>query len=354
MLLLNALMVSALFAGSALPVYAEEGAAAKETVAETVVTEAPVKEAAPAEAPVTEAPVMEAPVTETPVTEAPVTEAPVTETPVTEAPVTENPVTEAPVTEVPVTEVPVTEDPAAETSATEAPVTEAVTEFAASEVMTEETTEKETEALFSHGYATVKKDTAIYREKTAAEEARIGLFTEKSVVYVLERFENDGDKTGNSDWMHVVFAVDRGQAAEITEGYVRAGSLLPYGEETEDLVSALTRDESHVVYQGNTQIPLTPAAFEEKEEALTEEETEESAAKKLCEISASWENETLGIGDEVTLTAVCEPEDTVMWQSSKDGEVWEDIARGQVYIYELTEENYQLSLRAVADAEEVG
>ncbi len=336
-LLLRVLMVSMMLGGIMAPAYAEEEGAA-------------VSEAAETEAPVTEAPETEAAVTEAPVTEAPETEAAVTDAPTTEseAPATES---EAPETEA---GTPKTEEAATETEAADAPETEETTEFSVSEVMAEkeeEDTEAMTEALFLCGYAQVKKGTPVYGAKISAGEVREGSFTEKSIVYVLERSQQDEDDNEENDWMHIVFAVDRNGVTETKEGYVRAEALLPYGEEeAKSLAASLSGNAAHVLYQGNAQIPLVPAAFEEKEPESEQETAEtQDAVQKVYEISATWENETLGIGDLVTLSALCGAKDKVIWQSSEDGEVWTEIAEGTTYTYELTEENYRLSLRAAAE-----
>ena len=66
-------------------------------------------------------------------------------------------------------------------------------------------------------------------------------------------------------------------------------------------------------------------------------------------LEASWSGETLGIGDTITLTALCDACFVVVWQYMDDQGAWIDTgAEGSTYAYELTEDNYRWLWRAVA------
>ena len=140
-------------------------------------------------------------------------------------------------------------------------------------------------------------------------------------------------------------------------------------EEEPGLVAALASQETKIIYQtGAEGIVLAAAGFipaeqpesEMETEELTEEATENESemeaeeSESIFQISADWEGDSLGIGDRITLTALCGAEDTVEWQSCGEDGVWTVVAEGQIYSYELTMENYSLMYRAVpADQAEV-
>ena len=66
-------------------------------------------------------------------------------------------------------------------------------------------------------------------------------------------------------------------------------------------------------------------------------------------LEASWSGETLGVGDTITLTALCDACFVVVWQYMDNQGAWIDTgAKGSVYAYELTEDNYRWLWRAVA------
>ena len=346
-LLVSIGMVSALLVFSAAPMLAEEGdatgkveEAVEASVSETVITEAPGTEAPGTEASDTEATDTEAPDIEQ-MTEASETEAAETEETVTEAPVTESETEDADTGEM-------TEVPGGDETEMSEPYTEVSVETEETAGQTE-TAIDETEDLFLYGYAKIKKDTVLYREKCSAEAAEQGLFIGESYVYVLERALDDGDGNPENDWMRIAFAVmkDDGTVEE-AEGYARANQILPEAaSETETLTVSLSQG-IHICYQGNNQIVLVPAAYKIKEEA---EETEGEELTPYM-ISACWENDTLGFGDTVTLIAECGAEETVFWQSSGNGTEWITIAEGQTYSFELAEDNYQMFFRAVPAKEE--
>ncbi len=104
-----------------------------------------------------------------------------------------------------------------------------------------------------------------------------------------------------------------------------------------------------------TEVPAEATPTVEPTEVPVEEapaEPEVPALPPLPEeilLEASWSGETLGIGDTITLTALCEDCFVVVWQYMDDQGAWHDVgAEGSTYAYELTEDNYRWLWRAVA------
>ena len=65
-------------------------------------------------------------------------------------------------------------------------------------------------------------------------------------------------------------------------------------------------------------------------------------------IQASWEGDTLSIGDTVTLTALTEEMAPVFWESLGEDGGWSVVSEGKTYSYELTMDNYRMLFRAVS------
>lgn len=254
--------------------------------------------------------------------------------------------TNAAETEPEATEPAETEPAATEPSETEPAVTEPTETETTEASETEPETEKQSEKLFEEGYSLLKKDTVLYKDRDTMEI--LGRFKSDSHIYILKRFADDGDEDSNNDWMHIAFAIWRDGSVEMEEGYVRADRVVPVPEkEQAEEAEKLAEDASHILYKENSKIILVPADFE-AEVQETEAEPETETEPEVYTISAHWDDETLEIGDSITLTAQCEEEKPVFWQTSEDGTNWVPVAEGVSYEFELTEENCQMLFRAVS------
>jgi hypothetical protein len=220
------------------------------------------------------------------------------------------------------------------------------------------------EEIFTRGYASTSQRVAVYNKKEQTRESFLGTLEKDSVVYALGRF---GDGTDENEWLHILFAVEAENPDEqptVMEGYLQAKELEPSEETDEDFVAQLPVTVKTALYRDVTPEIIVPVsnfkpavpeteelsgeADEETEVSETESEQEDGiTADDICRITANWEGDALEIGDQITLTALNEADDQVEWQVSKEEGVWEHAAQGQVYTFELTEENYSYVFRAV-------
>ena len=116
-------------------------------------------------------------------------------------------------------------------------------------------------------------------------------------------------------------------------------------EPDEEESTAETEEETESDAETDTEI-------ETEEETETEEESEweaEPEVLELYQIQAFWEGDTLGVGDVVTLKALCPDGAAVEWQicTEQSGE-WTKAASGAEYVYELTTDNCTYMYRAVS------
>lgn len=254
---------------------------------------------------------------------------------------------------------------------------------------------------FAPGYGRFAADTPVYGGKNG--QNRLGKLTEAGYAYVRGSYPASD---GGEAWLKIVFA-SRGEAGEyiLREGYVRADAVAMVSEDREaaqvaewlaaeyvlladDCPLPLTSFEEKVM---PTEIPAEPettaeptevpvetdptaapteipaeadhtavsmdAPVEEAEPAASPAEEEPSAPQEpalppLPEeilLEACWHGDTLGIGDQVTLTALGADAFVIIWQYMDDQGVWVDVgAEGSEYAFELTEANYRWQWRAVA------
>lgn len=100
-----------------------------------------------------------------------------------------------------------------------------------------------------------------------------------------------------------------------------------------------------------TDVPVEaePTASPAEEEPSAPQEPALPPLPEEILLEARWHGDTLGIGDQVTLTALEADAFVIIWQYMDDQGVWADVgAEGSEYAFELTEVNYCWQWRAVA------
>ena len=111
--------------------------------------------------------------------------------------------------------------------------------------------------------------------------------------------------------------------------------------------------------EAKAETPAEEVKEEKKEEAKQEDGNkkltlaEQLDPKRKITVKAEWDGEQLYFGDTATLRATLSGYDnavyTIRWQTSKDGNKWEDIkgAEGAELKVTVTEDNYMNDWRAI-------
>ena len=153
----------------------------------------------------------------------------------------------------------------------------------------------------------------------------------------------------------------KAEEAPVVEEAPKAEEAAP-AEEPEAVVdvAVLGEDKDETpAEEAKAETPAEEVKEEKKEEAKPEEGNkkltlaEQLDPKRKITVKAEWDGEQLYFGDTATLRATLSGYDnavyTIRWQTSKDGNKWEDIkgAEGAELKVTVTEDNYMNYWRAL-------
>ena len=149
----------------------------------------------------------------------------------------------------------------------------------------------------------------------------------------------------------------KAEEAPVVEEAPKAEEAAP-AEEPEAVVDVAVLGEDKAEEAGE-ETPAEEVKEEKKEEAKQEDGNkkltiaEQLDPKRKITVKAEWDGEQLYFGDTATLRATLSGYDnavyTIRWQTSKDGNKWEDIkgAEGAELKVTVTEDNYMNYWRAL-------